>query len=143
MPTAATPATAHPHAFVDGGVDFVFGSKSVLEGLEVTWLFDEFETLYTLSASGMEPDETGELAEADRLTLVGQMGDWSDDFDGSAHLSVDGEAIALAPPDGLDVRLVDGRLRTTFTRRLDPRSRWTGAVRRSRSTSRPTSTPSR
>ena len=41
----ALPAQAHPHVFVDGGVDFVLGAGAVLEALEVTWRYDEFETL--------------------------------------------------------------------------------------------------
>lgn len=117
---AAAPLAAHPHVFVDGGVDFVMGERAVLEALEVTWLFDEFETLYTLSSAGIGLNDEGGLDEADRLELVRHLSDWPDDFDGSAHLSVDGAAIALAWPTGLDARLIEGRLEMTFTRRLEP-----------------------
>ncbi len=117
--TAAAPVAAHPHVFVDGGVDFVMRDGTVLEALEVTWLFDEFETLYTLSSAGVGLNDEGGLDEADRLDLVRYLSDWPDDFDGSAHLSVDGAGIALEWPAGLDARLIEGRLEMTFTRRLD------------------------
>ena len=113
-----TPASAHPHVFVDGGVDFRFADDGRLEALEVTWLYDEFETLYILSSNGMSLNEDGELSEVDRRRLVAIRSQWPEDFDGSAHLSVSGESIELEWPSGLDGALVDGRLQMTFTREL-------------------------
>lgn len=118
---AASCALAHPHVFIDGGVDFRIGANRQLEALEVTWLYDEFETLYMLAAQEISLNDQGGLDEADRLTLVDRLSDWPEDFDGSAHLSMDGAEIALDWPDGLDAHLVDGRLKLTFTRTLsDP-----------------------
>lgn len=111
-------AEAHPHVFVDGGVDVVFGEENVVEALEVTWLHDAFETLYTLSSHGISLNDEGGLDEGDRRELISRLEDWPDDFDGSAHLSVDGANVALDWPEDLDVRLRDGRLEMTFTRRL-------------------------
>ncbi|MGF1553787.1 MAG: DUF1007 family protein [Paracoccaceae bacterium] len=114
----APPAAAHPHVFVDAGVDFVLDDGRELEALEITWRFDAFETLYTLSAEGFAPDAEGRLDEAARRHLARQFGDWPDDFDGFERLKVAGETIALDRPSGLGVRLVDGRLEVRFTRRL-------------------------
>lgn len=114
----ALPARAHPHIFVDGGIDFVFREDTVLETLEVTWLYDEFETLYTLSSRDLSLNDKGDLDEADRQELVRQLSDWPDDFDGSAHLSIDGQDVDLQWPSNLDARMVDGRLELTFDRRL-------------------------
>ncbi len=114
----ATAVLAHPHVFVDGGVDFVVTDRTKLEALEVTWLIDEFETLYLLSDYGLSLNEKGGLDEEDRLELIRLLGDWPEDFEGSAHLSVDGAGVALDLPTNLDARLVDGRLLATFTRRL-------------------------
>ncbi|MFQ6549640.1 DUF1007 family protein [Aestuariibius sp. 2305UL40-4] len=116
---AAGPALSHPHVFVDGGVDFVFGNDQQIEALKVTWLYDEFETLYTLSVLELSLNDAGGLDEADRLELVRRLSDWPDDFDGSAHLSIEGEPVPLAWPEGLDARMVDGRLLITFTRPLE------------------------
>ena len=60
------PAQSHPHVFVDGGVDFVFDEKNLLSALLITWLYEEFETLYILSSYGMSVDSDCELAEVDR-----------------------------------------------------------------------------
>lgn len=115
----AMPVQAHPHVFVDGGVDFVLSEGDLLEALQVTWLYDEFETLYILSFYGMSLNSKGTLDEKDRLELIRLRSDWPSDFDGSAHLSVEGESIALEGPSGLDAQLIDGRLKVTFSRRLE------------------------
>lgn len=112
------PALAHPHVFVDGGVDLRFGTDARLDALEVTWLYDEFETLYILSSYGLELNDQGTLDEADRQELVRLRSDWPEDFDGSAHLSVDGAPVPLEWPENLDAHMIDGRLQVTFTRRL-------------------------
>jgi len=115
----AVSAEAHPHVFVDGGVNFVMSGPETLDALSVTWLYDDFETLYDLSSRGIEPQPDGSLSEADRETIRAAYSDWPDDFDGSAHLSIDGQAIELAWPSDLAVDLVDGRLQLTFLRKLE------------------------
>lgn len=114
----ASMTTAHPHVFVDGGVHFIMGAKNTLEALQVTWRYDAFETLYILSSYKLSLNDDGGLDEADRQTLVHLRSDWPEDFDGSAHLTVDGKAVPLEWPTGLDAHVKDGRLEVTFVRNL-------------------------
>lgn len=123
----ANPASAHPHVFIDGGVDFHLSENDTLKALRVTWLYDAFETLYMLSSHDMSLTQDGVLAEGDRVELRRRLSNWPDDFDGSAHLTVNGQAIDLAWPSGLDVQLIDGRLRLTFIRGLETPIPLTGA----------------
>ncbi len=125
----AAPATlwAHPHVFIDGGVDFRLSEDNALEALRVTWLYDEFETLYMLSSHEMSLTRDGALSESDRVELTRRLSNWPDDFDGSAHLSVNGNVVDLDWPDDLDVQLIDGRLRLTFLRGLHQPLPLTGA----------------
>jgi ABC-type uncharacterized transport system substrate-binding protein len=120
-------AAGHPHVFVDGGVDFIF-ENDTLVALRVTWLYDDFETLYILSSYNLSLNAQGGLDEHDRMSLIRHRSDWPSDFDGSAHLSVDGEAIALKWPTDLDAQMVDGRLRVTFKRELEEAVPLTGLV---------------
>ncbi|MEM8957695.1 MAG: DUF1007 family protein [Pseudomonadota bacterium] len=115
---AAPSASAHPHVFVDGGVDFILGEDRVLEALAVTWRFDAFETLYTINSNGLSLDAEGQLSAMDLAQLTRVLAAWPKDFEGSAHLSLDGAPVALAPPKDLTADLVDGRLEVTFTRDL-------------------------
>lgn len=91
---------------------------ATLDALQVTWLYDEFETLYMIAEAGMGLNAAGVLDEADRSELVRQLSDWPEDFDGSAHLTIDGQPVLLNWPEGLDVQVVDGRLQLTFLRPL-------------------------
>jgi ABC-type uncharacterized transport system substrate-binding protein len=111
-------ALAHPHVFVDGGVDFVMADDSTLAALSVTWLYDEFETLYDLSSRGIDLPADGTLSNADRETIRAAYSVWPDDFDGSAHLTIDGERIEMDWPSDLAVDLIDGRLQLVFRRNL-------------------------
>ncbi|SEN78537.1 ABC-type uncharacterized transport system, substrate-binding protein [Loktanella fryxellensis] len=111
-------ALAHPHVFVDGGVDFVMADDRTLTALSVTWLYDEFETLYDLSSRGIDLPADGTLSDADREVIRAAYSVWPEDFDGSAHLTIDSERIALDWPSDLAVDLIDGRLQLVFRRNL-------------------------
>ncbi|OUD08387.1 hypothetical protein BVC71_12810 [Marivivens niveibacter] len=115
--TFAGPVVAHPHVFVDGGVDFVVENDQ-LAALRVTWVYDEFETLYILSSHDLSLNLNGGLGEEDRAALEQYRSDWPSDFDGSAHLKIDNQQIALQWPTGLKADVLDGRLKITFTREL-------------------------
>lgn len=112
-------ARAHPHVFVDGGVDFVLRDGHMLEALDVTWLYDEFETLYVLSAYELSLNRQGTLDEADRQKLIDQRSKWPDDFEGSAHLTTATGPVKLGRPANFDLRMINGRLQAKFTRALE------------------------
>ncbi len=114
----AGPAAAHPHVFVDGGVDFIFGPDRTLQAVDVTWRFDAFETLYTMSANDISPEADGTLSGPQLDRLASYMSAWPDAFKGSAHLSLDGTALDLDRPRDFATAYIDGRLEVTFTRDL-------------------------
>lgn len=116
---AVSAASAHPHVFVDGGVNFIMGAENTLEAVHVTWRYDAFETLYMLSSFGMSLNSEGELDEEDLQKVVRLLSDWPDDFDGSAHLKISGTPVTLKWPEDVDAYLVDGRLEMTFLRQLE------------------------
>jgi ABC-type uncharacterized transport system substrate-binding protein len=111
-------ARAHPHVFIDGGVDFLLGPDQRLEALRVTWRYDVFETLYTLAAVGVSPGVDGTLAQEDAALIAATHSIHAADFDGSAHLSIGGAPVVLDAPEALKVDVVDGRLEVSFTRAL-------------------------
>ncbi|MEO9514501.1 MAG: DUF1007 family protein [Paracoccaceae bacterium] len=114
-----------PACFCRRWCDFVFGDSSRV-ALQVSSLYDDFETLYILSSYSLSMNAEGGLDEVDRRALVRHRSNWPSDFDGSAHLSVEGNPISLQWPQDLDARMMDGRLRITFTRELDEPIRLTG-----------------
>jgi len=114
----STPAQAHPHVYVDGRIDFVFTGDSQLQGIEVTWLYDPFETLYVLSSLEINPGADWTLSEDQFNRILAQESSWSENFNGAARLAHDGAQIALEPPVNFAVRLVGNQLEVRFTRDL-------------------------
>lgn len=115
----AQPAGAHPHVFVDGGIDFTFGPGGRLEAIRVTWRYDAFETLYMLTEMGVMPTGDQGFTEDERRAVEAELSVFADDFDGSAHLSIDGAPLALAWPTDVSARMAGDRLEMSFTRTLE------------------------
>ena len=94
---------------------------ALLDALSVTWLFDEFETPYDLSSRGIELQADGSLSDVDRETIRAVNADFPDDFDGSAHLTIDGEDIEMVRPSDVAGDLVD-KFHSIWTDRYLPTS---------------------
>lgn len=116
--SSPAPVSAHPHVFIDGSVDFLIDERRTLTGLAITWRYDLFETLYTLSSIRIVPSPGGTLTPEDRAKVIENESDWPEDFDGAAHLSIAGASMELSRPMDLDADLEDGRLVVRFRRDL-------------------------
>lgn len=115
---AAAPARAHPHVFVDGGVDFVFDAQGRLARIRVTWLYDAFSSLYVIESLGFDADGDGALTAKERDFLTKDQTEWPEDFEGDSYLYVGEARVALGRPvDGAaDYR--DGRIWVQVDRRV-------------------------
>lgn len=109
---------AHPHVFIDGGVDFVFQEDGQLGSIIVTWRYDAFETLFVLSDLGIVPAAGSDFTSEERAEVEARLGDFPSDFDGSAHLSINQQLVPLDWPMDLTARMVGDRLEVSFTRDL-------------------------
>ncbi|MEM1237563.1 MAG: DUF1007 family protein [Pseudomonadota bacterium] len=115
---AAGTATAHPHVFIDGGIDFIVSQSNVLEAVKVTWRFDEFETLYAMSANSIAKGANEQLSGIEVARLALFMTAASNEPVQSAHLTLGNEALPLSAADDFSATLVDNRLEVTFVRPL-------------------------
>jgi len=114
---AAPRAEAHPHVFIDGGVDFLF-DEGRLTAIRVTWVYDPFASLFIVEELGLDADGDGALTASDHATLVRDQTRWPEGYEGDNYLRVDGELVALEAPGNGTAALVDGRVRVTFERAL-------------------------
>jgi len=114
----ATPAGAHPHVFVDGGVDFRFDNQRRLAALRVTWIFDPLTSLFMLEDLGIDPSAA--LDPADRARLAAYNTEWQPGYEGDSYLRDGARQVELSGPLDADAALQDGRIAVTFTRAVEP-----------------------
>lgn len=61
-------AQAHPHIWIEGGIELVFNAQGQASGVRQSWLFDELFSTYALQ--GMPRDKAGQVpgAELEKIT---------------------------------------------------------------------------
>jgi polyphosphate kinase len=114
---AATPGRAHPHVFIDGGVDFLFDDSGELARLRITWIYDPMTSLFILEDLGI--DAAKPLSPDDRVRLAAYDTVWDEGYDGDSYLRDQVRRIGLSTPKEPDAGIRDGRVVVTFLRDLD------------------------
>jgi ABC-type uncharacterized transport system substrate-binding protein len=110
----APAARAHPHIFIDGGVDLLFDTEGRLAMLEVTWIYDAMTSLVMLEDLGI--DAAAPLSAGDRSRLAAYQTEWDPGFAGDSYLLDGPEPAVLSGPLDADADIVDGRVVITFAR---------------------------
>lgn len=119
MSMPASPSQAHPHVFVDAGVEFVLDEKARVSGVRIRWTFDAFVSLYIVEEEGLDQDGDGVLNPEEAKAFAEKSIQWNDDFDGDVFLSSGGEDLFLAQPREPYAALDKGRVSLTFYRDLE------------------------
>lgn len=114
---AATAARAHPHVFIDTGVDFLFDDAGDLARLRITWIYDPMTSLFILEDLGI--DGMKPLSPNDRAQLAAYDTVWDPGYDGDAYLRDGERRVGLSGPDAPQAEIRDGRVAIVFLRDLD------------------------
>ena len=109
-------AGAHPHVFIDTVLRVVVDEAGNLEGVEVTWTYDDFYSLLLLSDLGLDNDGDGRLRDDELARLDGFDMNWIEGYQGDTHASRGGAAVTLGPPQGRGVTVERGLLTSTHFR---------------------------
>lgn len=130
---AAQPARAHPHIFVDVGLELVFDEDGQAEGLWISWTYDPLFSMLLVSDMGLDADFTGTITDDERAALDGFDMQWTvEDYHGDTHVTQDGVALALSSPVEWQSDYRDGQLHSRHLRHLidrpDPAREWVVAV---------------
>lgn len=112
-------ASAHPHIFIDGGLDFLFDAHGRIESLRVTWIYDPLSSLFMLEDLYISPDEAETLDPADSARLAEYQTRWDQGFEGDSYLWNGLTRVALSGPVEPAARVRDGRIEITFLRELE------------------------
>ncbi len=114
-------AVAHPHIWVDAGLEVYFDDQGQLAALRITWVYDEFFSMLLLSDLELDSGFSGTLTPEDRAALQGFDMNWIEDYHGDVFVSLDDAALTLTGPLEWTSDLIEGQLVSTHLRALENR----------------------
>lgn len=115
----AGPAAAHPHIFMETGIEVLRDDAGRAASLRVTWTYDPFFSLVLIAERGLDPDGDGTLTEAETAALQGFDMNWEPGFPGDTYAFAGAEEVALSGPRDGVARYEGGRIISSHTRDLE------------------------
>lgn len=114
----ATPALAHPHLFIDTGVEVLFGTDGSATGLRITWTYDEMYSLLILEDRQLDADYDGVLTPDEVTKLSGFDMAWDPGYAGDTYALLGAAALDLGRPQDWTADFKDGKIISTHVRLL-------------------------
>lgn len=115
----ATPLGAHPHIFVDTGIEVIVDDAGRATHLRITWAYDEFYSLLVTEDRGLDPDYDGELTPAEVEALNGFDMQWIEGFNGDTVVLAGGADLPLSGPSEVETSFVERRIITRHSRAIE------------------------
>jgi ABC-type uncharacterized transport system substrate-binding protein len=112
------PARAHPHIFIDTGLEAIFDDQGRVTALRISWAYDDFYSLLTVQDMGLDADGDGVLTPDDLAQLRGFDMNWDADYDGDLYVLAGEMAVAMGRPEAPDVTYQNGIITSIHTRQL-------------------------
>lgn len=115
----ASPLVAHPHIFIDTGLDLTFDDKGYLVSVRTTWAYDELYSLLVTEHHQLDQDFDGVLTEAELAVLTGFDMQWAEGFNGDLEITQGGRVLNLSGPREATAQFKEGRIITTHLREVN------------------------
>ncbi|CUK12455.1 ABC-type uncharacterized transport system, periplasmic component [Ruegeria denitrificans] len=113
------PAMAHPHVFIDTGLEFIVDDAGQLTHVRVTWAYDEFYSLLVLEDMKLDQDADGVLNDGEKHRLAGFDAQWVEGYNGDLLVAADGAPVTLSGPFEPTATTEDGRIVTSHLREVE------------------------
>lgn len=114
----AAPLGAHPHIFVDTGLNLRFDAEGRLTEVRITWAYDDFYSLLITEDRGLDADYDGEMTAGEIADLTGFDMQWSEGFNGDLVILQGGAPLVLSGPMQATAAYSAGRITTTHVRQV-------------------------
>ncbi len=121
LATLATPAGAHPHIFIDTGIEVIFDAEGRAAKVRVTWAYDDFYSMVMIEDRKLDADHDGVLTPAEEAALSGFDMGWDADYEGDLFVLVGADQVPvhLGRPSDWTARVEGGRIISTHVRAFD------------------------
>lgn len=116
--TAPRPASAHPHIFIDTGLEVIFDGQGRAVAVRVTWTYDDFYSLLMIEDRKLDADYDGVLTPEEEAMLAGFDMDWDPDYNGDLFVYAGDFEVPLSRPADWTASYRDGRITSTHLRRF-------------------------
>ncbi len=116
--SVATTVVAHPHVFIDTGLELIVDESGQLTHVRVIWEYDDLYSLLITEDMALDPDGDGVLTSEEIAKLTGFDMQWIDGFNGDLVVENKDGAVALSGPQEQTASFDGGRITTTHIRAL-------------------------
>lgn len=113
---APMPAVAHPHIFIDTGLEAVVDDAGRLTHIRISWTYDAFYSLLVTEDMQLDQDFDGVLTPEEEAQLSGFDMNWDAGYYGDLRASLAGQALELSRPMDYTASFADGKITTTHLR---------------------------
>lgn len=117
---AASPALAHPHIFIDTGLEVIFDADGKASAVRVTWTYDELYSLLIVEDRALDKDYDSQLTPEELQSLQGFDMNWDAGYPGDTYALLGETPLVLGPPSDWTAAYEGGRLISTHLRALSP-----------------------
>ncbi len=115
----ATPALAHPHVYIDSGIEVLIDDQNRATGVRISWTYDEYYSLFIIGDMGLDPDWDGALTAEEAARLSGFDMKWDPEFPGDTYALQGDVDLSLSRPKGWSADYADGKITSRHVRDFD------------------------
>lgn len=115
----APPALAHPHVFIDSGIEVLIDDQNRATGVRISWTYDDFYSLSVIADKGLDPDGDGRLTKAEVAQLSGFDMNWDPAFPGDTYALQGDTDLTLSRPRDWSAEYADGKITSHHRRDFD------------------------
>jgi ABC-type uncharacterized transport system substrate-binding protein len=116
---AASPVLAHPHVWIETGIEVILNDRNEATGVRISWTYDDLYSLYVVGDLGLDPDWDGKLTPDEEARLSGFDMKWDPDFPGDTYALMGDAPLALSRPQDWTASYAGGKITSTHLRVFD------------------------
>jgi ABC-type uncharacterized transport system substrate-binding protein len=115
----AAPASAHPHVFIDAGLEVIFDDQGNATALRISWTYDEYYSLVIAEEHAIDPDYDGAATAEEAAKLAGFDMGWDASFPGDTYALMNNAELALSRPADWTASYAGGKITSSHVRTFE------------------------
>lgn len=115
---AAGAAAAHPHVFVDTGLEILLDDQNRATGVRISWTYDDLTSLQLIADRGLDEDFDGVLTPEEEAAILGFDMNWPPGVAGDTYALLGETPLDWSGPQEVTVAYADAKLTSSHLRRF-------------------------